>query len=278
MAEQVDINSLLCKFIQGRCENVIEIIPDSSIDLTLTSPPYDNLREYNSIFDFKKLAQNLFRVTKNGGVVVWNVMDAVLNGSETGTSFKQALYFMECGFNLHDTMIYEKNSPAYSSSETDNRYSGIFEYMFVFSKGKPKTANLICDKKNKFAGAELFGKKGSSQEGKIVKDFSPRTNIWRYVTSSGTETGGHTAVFPEQLAEDHIKTWSNQGDIVLETFSGSGTTACMASRLMRNWIAIELDPHWVSHAKKRLTKHSSMFGYGLNEVDDNGGYFNLDDL
>ena len=125
------------------------------VDLTVTSCPYDNLRSYHNSstwnFDiFKEIAQLLYDVTTDGGIVVWVVGDATINGSETGTSFRQALYFMECGFKLHDTMLFEKNSSSFPAKRTGNRYTQIFEYMFVFSKGKPKTAHLICDKENKW--------------------------------------------------------------------------------------------------------------------------------
>lgn len=204
------------------CLDILKIIPENSIDLTLTSPPYDNLRNYNgnieqwSFEKFKSIASEIYRITKQGGIVVWVVGDATIKGSETGTSFKQALYFMQCGFNLHDTMIYEKNSSTFPAKSNGNRYTQIFEYMFVFSKGKPKIAHLICDKHNKWAGHKDFSGKLS----KPVPEFSPRTNIWKYTTSFNDKTG-HPAVFPEKLAEDNILSWSNEGDLVLDPFMGS---------------------------------------------------------
>ncbi len=269
---------IINNIIHGRCENIIKEIDSNSVDLCLTSPPYDNLRAYNSIFDLNAICKELFRVLKDGGIVVWNVMDATIDGSETGTSFRQAIRFLDEGFKLHDTMIYEKNSPAYPSNKNSNRYTGIFEYMFVFSKGKPKTVNLICDKKNKFAGEELFSKKGENGDGKIVSEFSPRTNIWRYVTSQGSDTGGHTAVFPETLASDHIKTWTNESDLVLDIFSGSGTTCDMASKLNRNFLGCEMDIKWVNHAIKRIGKNSGIFGKKLDLSIENGGYFSFEDM
>lgn len=97
----------------GDCVELMKEIPDDFIDLTVTSPPYDNLRDYNNEMTwnfekFKEVAKELFRITKPGGVVVWVVGDATIKGSETGTSFRQALFFKDCGFNLHDTMIYKK--------------------------------------------------------------------------------------------------------------------------------------------------------------------------
>ena len=176
-----------------------------SIDMVLTSPPYDNLREYNGYsFDFESVANELYRVVKQDGVVVWVVGDATIKGSETGTSFKQALYFKSIGFNLHDTMIYEKNSPAYPARASSNRYTQIFEYMIVFAKGKP-LSQLICDKPNKWAGFKDFSGKIKNP----VPDFSPRNNIWKYITSfNGVK---HPAPFPEQLAQDHILSWSRGG-------------------------------------------------------------------
>ena len=140
------------KILCGDCAEIMQQIESDSIDLVVTSPPYDNLRNYHSEFDINKVTQQLFRLLKQGGVVVWIVGDATINGSETGTSFKQALKFMDAGFNLHDTMIYEKNSSTYPANAKSNRYTQIFEYMFIFSKGKPKTHNLICDKQNLWGG------------------------------------------------------------------------------------------------------------------------------
>lgn len=235
----------------GDCLEVIKLIPSASIDLTVTSPPYDNLRTYNGYtFDFENIAKELYRVTKDGGVVVWVVGDATVKGSETGTSFRQALYFIKCGFNLHDTMIYEKNSSSYPANNKSNRYSQIFEYMFIFSKGKPKTSNLIKDKANKWAGYKDFSGKLKNP----VPAFSPRNNIWKYTTSFNDKTG-HPAVFPEQLAHDHIISWSNKGDTVLDCFLGSGTTGKMAKQLNRNFIGIEISQEYLDIAKKRIEAH-----------------------
>lgn len=230
------------------CTFTMDRMPDNHIDLTVTSPPYDHLRDYNGYsFDFEVIAHELYRVTKEGGVVVWIVGDATINGSETGTSFRQALYFMECGFKLHDTMLFEKNSSTFPARQNGNRYTQIFEYMFIFSKGKPKTVNLIADKPNKWAGHTSF-------DGKIpaVPDFSPRNNIWRYTTSFNDKTG-HPAVFPEKLALDHILTWSNKGDLVYDPFMGSGTTAKMCIKSGRNYIGSEISSEYCDMATTRLT-------------------------
>ena len=230
----MNLNTVYC----GNCLDVLKGFPENCINLTVTSPPYDNLRSYNGYeFDFEGIARELFRVTANGGVVVWVVGDATDKGSETGTSFRQALYFKEIGFNLHDTMIYEKNSPAFPARANSNRYTQIFEYMFVFSKGKPK-CNLICDKPNKWAGHKDFSGKLKNP----VPDFSPRNNIWKYTTSfNGVK---HPAPFPEKLAEDHILTWSNPGDLVLDPMAGSGTTLRAAKKTGRNYIGIEISEEY----------------------------------
>jgi DNA modification methylase len=221
-------------------------MPDGFLDLTVTSPPYDNLRTYNGYsWDFEALARELYRVTKKGGMVVWVVGDATVNGSETGTSFRQALYFKEVGFNLHDTMLYRKNSPAFPAKADGIRYSQVFEFMFVFAKGIPK-ARLLCDKRNKCAGMTSF-------DGKIppVPDYSPRENIWEYATSFNDSTG-HPAPFPEALARDHILSWSNPGDIVYDPFMGSGTTAKMAHLAGRRWVGSEISAEYCELANKRL--------------------------
>ena len=240
----------MINLIHGDCLNVMKSMDSNSIDLTVTSPPYDNLRTYNGYtFDFEGISQELYRVTKNGGIVVWVIGDAVINGSETGTSFKQALYFKELGFNLHDTMIYEKNSSTYPANAKSLRYSQIFEYMFIFSKGKPKSVNLIKDKPNKWAGFKDFSGKLKN----VVPDFSARNNIWKYITSFNDKTN-HPAVFPEQLAHDHIISWSNENDMVLDCFMGSGTTGKMAKQLNRQFIGIEISEEYLDIAKNRIFK------------------------
>lgn len=245
----------LNKIYNESCVKTLQQMPHAFVDLVVTSPPYDNLRKYNGFeFDFQILqtmAYELFRVVKPGGVVVWVVGDAVINGSETGTSFRQALEFMDNGFNLHDTMIYKKNSSTYPAHSKSKRYTQIFEYMFVFSINQPKTANLIEDKKNKWAGHSSF-------DGKIekVKDYSPRENIWEYPTSFNDKTT-HPAPFPEQLAADHIKTWSNEGDVIYDPFGGSGTTAKMAHLLNRNWILSEISKEYCDIADVRLKPYLS---------------------
>ena len=228
-------------------------LSENTVSLTVTSPPYDNLRDYNGHISqwthskFKSIASELYRITAGGGVVVWVVGDATTNGSESGTSFRQALHFIDCGFRLHDTMIFEKNSSTFPARKTGNRYTQIFEYMFVFSKGKPRAAKLICDKPNKWAGYKDFSGKLKNP----VPDFSPRTNIWKYTTSFNDKTG-HPAPFPEMLAGDHILSWSNIGDVVLDPFMGSGTTGKMCVINERSFIGIEIDSSYYETAKKRI--------------------------
>ncbi len=238
----IDVNKIYC----GNCVNLMKDIDDEIIDLVVTSPPYDGMKKYEGyVFDFKSIARELYRIIKDGGVVVWVVGDEVVDGGETGTSFEQVLYFKEIGFNLHDTMIYEKNSSTFPARVDGNRYTQIFEYMFVFNKGKLE-ANLICDKKNKWAGHTSF-------DGKIppVPDYSPRTNIWKYVTSFN-DKNDHPAVFPEQLAEDHILSWSNEDNLVLDIFSGSGTTCKMAYVNNRKYIGIDISKKYCDMAEKRI--------------------------
>lgn len=236
-------------------------IQDNSIDLTVTSPPYDNPRndkyyeDSSWTFDkFKEVAQELYRVTKDGGVVVWIVGDATIDGSETCSSFKQALHFVDCGFKLHDTMIYEKSNPL---PQNHNRYEQCFEYMFVFSKGKPKTFNPIKEN-TKYYGREMnWSNRKDAQykrnriNGYIkVKETKNHRNIFSY--SIGGNNSGHQAVFPYKLAYDHIRTWSNIGDTVLDPFIGSGTTAIASFRLNRNVIGFEINTSYFKIAQKRI--------------------------
>ena len=228
------------------CLETMQKMPDGFIQATITSPPYDDLRAYEGYeFDFEAIAKELFRVTKDSGVVVWVVGDATINGSESGSSFRQALYFIELGFRLHDTMIFEKNSPAFPARKNSNRYTQIFEYMFVFSKGNPKSS-LICDKSNKWSGHKDYSGKLKNP----VPDFSPRNNIWKYTTSmNGVK---HPAPFPERLAQDHILTWTDENDLVFDPFLGSGTTAKMALLNGRFFIGSEISSNYVETARKRI--------------------------
>ena len=239
-----------------------EAIPDQSIDLVVTSPPYDNLRTYGGhTWDFEGLAAELWRAIKPGGVVVWIVNDATVDGSETGTSFRQALHFKDIGFRLHDTMIYERD-PQFPDA---NRYQAGFEFMFVLSKGAPVAVNLIADKKNACFGQVVHGKNrkrnGSMEDpsckGQPYKEYGVRLNVWRFATGGGVTTPdkfafAHPAMFPEKLARDHILSWSNEGDTVLDPFSGSGTTLKMARLMGRRGIGIEIHQDYCDIAVERL--------------------------
>lgn len=258
--------ALILEYNRIICGDYTEILPtfeDNSIDLTVTSPPYDKLRDYQGYsFNFKILASELWRITKPGGMVVWVIGDSTINGSETGSSFKQVLYFMEMGFNLHDTMIYEKSGFAFPSQ---NRYHQIFEYMFVLCKGKPNTFNPIKDKKNKTQ--YTFSKKRRKKDGSMshqndksrikVSEYGMRTNIWRFVTGKGNSTKDaiafkHPAIFPEKLVQDHIVSWTNPGDVVLDPMNGSGTTTKMAKSLGRKFIGIDTSEEYCKIAEQRL--------------------------
>ena len=245
---------------QGDCLELMKELPDESVDLVITSPPYDNLRDYggHSSFDFKLIAQDIFRVIKNNGVIVWIVADATINGSETGTSFKQALFFKEIGFNLHDTMIWAKTK----MPENHNRYEQGFEYMFVFSKGTPKTFNGIRDKQNVEAGATAHAsyrdkdgivKKTSAFNKTKIAEFGLRTNIWSIPPAlSSLDRNGHPAPFPIALATDHILSWSKESDTILDPFMGSGTTGVACVQLNRNFIGYEISPDYFKIAEKRI--------------------------
>jgi DNA modification methylase len=239
------------------CLDTMARMPDSSIDFVLTSPPYDDLRKYNGYsFEFESVAKELFRILKPGGVTVWVVGDATKKGSESGTSFRQALFFKDIGFNLHDTMIFAKENPV---PLTHNRYEQQFEYMFVFSKQKPKTFTPLL-KPNQHLGKRTghYYKTASSitpTKGNIskpIRAYSIKNNIWFYtVGHSGSK---HPASFPEQLAQDHILTWSAEGDVVYDPFMGSGTTAKMAKLNGRHFIGSEISQEYADTAADRLSK------------------------
>src|SRR5699024_4553471 len=244
--------------------SLISRMPDDFIDLTVTSPPYDNLREYKGYtFDFETLAKEVYRVTKPGGVVVWVVGDATINGSETGTSFRQALYFMDVGFNLHDTMIYEKNK-VHVYDPRQHRYKSSSEYMFVFSKDKPKTFNAIKDIKNKTPGKKVKVSQrlnnGSIRSDReiIHKEYQARGNVWKYVTGNENSFAyEHPAVFPLQLAKDIIISWSDKRDLVYDPFMGSGTTAIAALETERQFIGAEIAKEYVEISNERIKNHTT---------------------
>jgi site-specific DNA-methyltransferase (adenine-specific) len=259
------------QIILSNCIDGMKTLENEVIDLCVTSPPYDDLRSYNNSSSwnyesFKKVAQQLYRVMKVGGVVVWVVGDAVIKSSETGSSFRQALHFMDLGFVLHDTMIYEKNGSPFPARRDGNRYSQVFEYMFVLSKKtKPKTANLLCDKQNRWVGYTHFGKgtirakDGSLVERNIkpIPEFSPRNNIWKYNTGKNYSSKDdaafeHPAIFPEALAKDHILSWSNEGDLVLDPFMGAGTTAVCCIETNRKYIGFEIDEKYYNICTRRI--------------------------
>jgi DNA modification methylase len=247
------------KIYNEDCLDTMSCMPNCCIDLVVTSPPYDNLREYNGyIFYFEDIAKALYRVIKNGGVVVWVVGDSTKKGTESLTAFKQALFFKKIGFNIHDTMIYAKNN---YMPLNHNRYDQQFEYMFILSKGKPKTFNpiristLTCGRRN-----SLYKKKGISEPVyavrsrhalTVVKPEKLKSNIWFYNVGHNDHTS-HPAPFPEKLVEDHILSWSNSGDLIYDPFMGSGTTAKMSFLLNRNYIGSEISSKYCAEIDKRM--------------------------
>ena len=248
------------KIYNENCLDTMAKMPDNFIDLTVTSPPYDNLRNYNGYsFDFESIAKELFRVTKQGGVVVWVVGDATVKGSESGTSFRQALYFKEIGFNLHDTMIWHK--PNAMPQVDKSRFTQSFEYMFVFSKGKPLNANPIKTP-TKNAGKFLTRGDGNEQNinkkgGNVVSNGRIAFNV--YSLNVGGTNNGHPAVFPEQLANDHIVSWSNEKDLVYDPFMGSGTTAISAINNQRKFIGSEISEEYCKIIETRIKECGGFF-------------------
>ena len=253
--DTIQLNRIYC----SNCIDFMDKLPDNCIDLTVTSPPYDNLRDYNGYsFDCEKIAKQLYRITKRGGVVVWVVGDKIIKGNKTLTSFKQALLFQQVGFNVHDTMIYKKKNTPFMRS---NAYTNCFEFMFIFSKGSPKTFNPLREKTAR-SGKEMLvhNKKSDGINKKILgelKKEKTKTNIWEYAVGLGGTTNDkiafrHPATFPEKLAEDHILSWTNEGDIVFDPMSGSGTTCKMALINDRKYLGCEISEEYVEISKERL--------------------------
>jgi DNA modification methylase len=265
---------LINKIYNECCLVTMSKMPDGFIDLTITSPPYDELRSYNNYiqgtrtefngytFPFEKIAEELFRVTKPGGIVVWIVGDATYSGNETGNSFRQALYFKECGFSLFDTMIYSK--PPRGAVGNNKTYWQSFEYMFILSKGYPKTINLLMDRENKESRKGDNGTK-RLHSGQLLQvkrggygDYGRRTNIWEYRVGKGHSATDdiayqHPAIFPEKLARDHINSWSNPGDLVYDPMIGSGTVAKMCMSENRNYIGSEINAEYCMIAERRVS-------------------------
>ncbi len=246
---------MLDTLIQWDCLEVLRTFEDKCIHLTVTSPPYDNLRSYKWYsWDFEGIAKELYRVTKYWGLVVWVVGDQTKQFAESLTSFRQALFFSDCWFNLLDTMIYYKQNyaPAYP---TLRRYANQFEYMFVFSKGKPKTFNPIQREKVRNKEEKVaYRQKDWTLLRKIKevwRETKDASNVWEYAVWGNLTW--HPAVFPEKLAEDHILSWSNEWDTVLDPFAGSGTTLKMAKKNNRNYIGIEISEEYCDIIRNRLS-------------------------
>ena len=252
--------------ICGDNVEVMRKMPTASIDLVLTSPPYDDLRTYGGhSWKLDALIPEIVRLLKPGGVCVWVVGDQSDETGETGNSLRHALAMKDAGLRLHDTMIYEKAGPSYP---TRDKYYQVFEYMFVLSKGKPATVNLLKDRKNRWYGQKWSKvRTRRKRDGSLTvstwdkdegSEYGVRFNIWRYAVGAGNHgdeiAHEHPATFPEQLASDHILSWTNHGDIVLDCFNGSGTTCKMAREHGRHYIGIEINETYCDLAKRRLSQ------------------------
>ena len=253
----IEENKIFC----GDCVEIMKQMPNEYVDMVLTSPPYDKIRNYHGYnFDITKTVEELYRILKKGGIIVWVVGDAVVKGNKTLTSFRQAILFQEHGFNVHDVMIYKKKNTPFMRS---NAYTNCFEYMFVFSKGKPKTFNPITEK-TKRNGFEMLvcNKRPDGVNHKVLKELktkTTKTNIWEYAVGLGGSTNDkiafrHPAIFPEKLAEDHILSWSNENDIIFDPFVGSGTTCKIAQKYNRKYIGCDISQEYVNIALERLQK------------------------
>lgn len=246
------------------CLEGMKNLPDACIDLVVTSPPYDNLRDYKGYsFEFEAIAQELYRVLKSTGVLVWVVGDKIDKGNKSLTSFRQCIYFQELGFKVHDVMIYRKKNTPFMRS---NAYTNCYEYMFVLARDKVATFNPIKTKTAR-SGNEMLvaGKKADGINKKVMGHLNEEktlTNIWDYAVGLGGSTSDkiafqHPAIFPEKLAYDHIISWSNEGDIVMDPFSGSGTTCKMALLSNRKYIGFEISAEYTEISKQRISEYQN---------------------
>ena len=244
----------------ANCVDFMRDMPEGCVDLVVTSPPYDNLRDYNGYeFCFSAIANELYKVIKPGGVVVWIVGDKI-NGGRSLTSFKQCIHFQEIGFCVHDVMIYQKKNTPFMRS---NAYTNCYEFMFILSKGKPKTFNAITENTVR-SGFEMVvqNKKSDGVNNKVLKELKKektKTNIWQYAVGMGGTTSDkiafkHPAVFPEKMAYDHILSWSNKGDLVFDPMCGSGTTCKVAAKAGRRFLGVDISQDYIDIAMQRMEK------------------------
>ena len=259
--------------VNGDCANILPLLPPA--DLILTSPPYGSMREYGGFqqaFDFASIASAIVANLTPGGVLVWIVGDQVVDGDESFESLHQALAFKALGLKAHQRLIFHRWSTA---GVRANAYYKDFVDMYVFSKGKPKVVNLLHDRKNQKAGrpadfCNRAGRRGDKiptyrgQNGKLVPDYSNRGSIWSYPTgmAAGQKNGdltpqelsAHPAIFPIRLAIDHILSWTNSGDLVIDPMAGSGTTLRAAADLERRAIGVEINPSYCALIRHRLSQ------------------------
>ena len=246
----------------GDCVDVLSTLPKA--DLILTSPPYGTLRDYGGHgFDWRRVVSAIVPALKPGGVIVWVVADQTIDGSESGESFRQALYFMDYGLRLHDTMIYERTG---MTNPTPNRYHNMYSFMFIFSEGAPRTFNAIIDhpatspgRTRSHAGFRTRSGLLPSRPGHYTQAaMTKRSNIWRIYAGSNHSAPDflaahqHPAIFPLALARDHISTWTNPGDLVIDPMCGSGTTLRAAKDLDRRAIGIDIHEPYCALAGQRM--------------------------
>lgn len=248
----------------GDCREILPSLP--KVDLVVTSPPYGSVRDYVRYEGVDTLAvlAELACMLIEGGVIVWNTADQVTEGSETGQSFREALHVMSQGLRLHDTMIYCREGVNFPDA---NRYHPAFEYMFVFSKGAPRCFNGIRDRKNKWGGTTVHGTQRErdgrmtvpSQNGSLIPDIGLRLNWWILKPASTEPTLDHPARMPISMAQAHVQSWCNAGDLVLDPFMGSGTTLRAAKDLGRKAIGIEICEAYCEIAANRLRQEVLKF-------------------
>ena len=255
------INSIIC----GDSAEVLKNFPDNSIDMVVTSPPYDGLRDYNGFsLDLHKIGKEIYRVLKDGGIAVMVIQDATKDFAKSLTSFRTIVDWCDnVGFRLFETVIYHKNGT--EGAWWKQRFRVDHEYMPIFMKGKkPQYFNKEPLKiPSKHGGKVMSGSGNRRTDGTLsetvrrpINTMKCRGTVWDYLMAGDKNPlkRKHPAVFPDKIPYDCIQCFCPEGGLVLDPFIGCGSTAVMAKVLGRNYIGIDISREYCDLAEERIEK------------------------